>query len=280
MKLIDRIESKSELLAAKDRIAMVLRDRLSLNLRQGRLNEVTAALLGARDWNTAVGVVSKREHEPVADRRAAIAAEAFVGDLRDATNQDRLDVFCLAFDDLVFDHIGTSEAVSREINNQGPVAQIRALLEASGPGVFEEIIKAIGGEWAPRLMLREIIHRALSMAGYEPPAIMVRVSDDAGHDEFLADATIYFEHLHLTGELEQAIERMRAGGFRGEAMEPLVEFLAGHPQLTSAEPQRFADLLARCMLLAVSAPDEAGYYCVANEAQVDAWLEVLARRES
>ncbi|WP_429037473.1 hypothetical protein [Aeromonas media] len=56
MNMIQNIKSKKELSSFKSHVGKILAENLSLNLKAGRLNEVTAKLLGVNDWNTALGM--------------------------------------------------------------------------------------------------------------------------------------------------------------------------------------------------------------------------------
>lgn len=55
MNLLDRIYSTQEALSFRDHVAKVLKDDLTLNFKQRKLDELVAHILGAKDWNTVMG---------------------------------------------------------------------------------------------------------------------------------------------------------------------------------------------------------------------------------
>lgn len=60
MNMIDRIQSTEEATSLRDHIAKVLMNDLSLNLKQRKLDELVSHLIGAKDWNTALGTITNR----------------------------------------------------------------------------------------------------------------------------------------------------------------------------------------------------------------------------
>lgn len=56
MNMIERINTTEELTSFKSHLSKVLSSELSLNLKTGKLNEVTAKILGVQDWNTVLGM--------------------------------------------------------------------------------------------------------------------------------------------------------------------------------------------------------------------------------
>lgn len=60
MNLINQIQNEEELLSVRDHIRNVMADKMSLPMGLGKANERVAWMLGARDWNTAVGMVKNR----------------------------------------------------------------------------------------------------------------------------------------------------------------------------------------------------------------------------
>jgi len=67
MSTIDLFESKEQLLSFRDTVGTVLSEVLSTRLKGRRLDELSARLLGAADFNTALGLV---------DRKASTSAQA------------------------------------------------------------------------------------------------------------------------------------------------------------------------------------------------------------
>lgn len=52
MNLIDRINSVEEAISFRDHFAKTLQADLSINLKQRKLDEIVAHMLGSNNWNT------------------------------------------------------------------------------------------------------------------------------------------------------------------------------------------------------------------------------------
>ncbi|WP_315695499.1 hypothetical protein [Pseudomonas taiwanensis] len=65
MSTIDLFESKEQLLSFRDRVGTVLSEALSTRVKGRRLDELSARLLGAADFNTALGLVDRKENTSV-----------------------------------------------------------------------------------------------------------------------------------------------------------------------------------------------------------------------
>lgn len=65
MSLIEFITTEKKLLSERDRIGTVLEKELSIKLGPAKLNERVAKLLGAKDWNTALGTVKKKSNKKI-----------------------------------------------------------------------------------------------------------------------------------------------------------------------------------------------------------------------
>lgn len=142
MKLIDRIHSETELKSVRAQIDRVIQKRLGSALSQRKLDEFVADFIGAKDFNTAMGLVRMAESIPQgvevhksmkpAHSSMANAEENIEGWYRImlaiekqgyATGDDIQEML----DDTVFDFVGTSQWISDNVNNQGWEAQIRAI---------------------------------------------------------------------------------------------------------------------------------------------------------
>lgn len=136
MKLIDRINSEEELKSVRDQLGRVIKERLGSGLGKRKLDEFTADFLGAKDFNTALGIARMAESIPVGvetNKKASKSDEfdvlgwnsvlkgvAWEGYASEEEVQDLLD-------ECVDDHVGMSWAISEEINNQGWIRQIAAI---------------------------------------------------------------------------------------------------------------------------------------------------------
>lgn len=65
MNLINVLNTPNDLLALRDHLGKVLSEELSLPLKSRKLNELTAKLVGAADFNTAQAVVANKPPQPV-----------------------------------------------------------------------------------------------------------------------------------------------------------------------------------------------------------------------
>lgn len=63
MNLVNRLESTEEALSFRNHLAKTLNEDLSLNLKQRKLDELAAHILGAANWNTVLGQMSKESTE-------------------------------------------------------------------------------------------------------------------------------------------------------------------------------------------------------------------------
>lgn len=63
MNLITRLESTEEALSFRNHLAKTLNEDLSLNLKQRKLDELAAHILGVANWNTVLGQMSKESTE-------------------------------------------------------------------------------------------------------------------------------------------------------------------------------------------------------------------------
>jgi hypothetical protein len=59
MNLVDRFNSREEFLAFRDHLNAVLTEKLSLPLKSRKLDELVAAVVGAKNFNTALGALEK-----------------------------------------------------------------------------------------------------------------------------------------------------------------------------------------------------------------------------
>jgi hypothetical protein len=137
MNLIDTVSSKNQLLAVRDHFQSTLKHSLGARLGkafgQRNFDELTAKLLGAADFNTAIGVVTKHtqaessneaDHYIVASDYNGFCAVIAGLLYKDYINENELYEIT---DEVVFEHIGTSKSVSNDINNQGYEKQLYEL---------------------------------------------------------------------------------------------------------------------------------------------------------
>ena len=61
MNIINKLTDPAELISFRDHVGKVMLQKMSLPLKPSKLNELTASLLGAKDWNTAQGMLAKKE---------------------------------------------------------------------------------------------------------------------------------------------------------------------------------------------------------------------------
>jgi hypothetical protein len=121
--LIDHLDSPAALLATRDQIRKVLKNDLQINLKkEHRLNEVVAHLLGAKDFQTAMGLVEKK-----ANTDSACLGTPLVAYLHSRLGDVEVDDLNEGLIDLIYDALGTSEQIS-DLNNAGLAAQCHQLL--------------------------------------------------------------------------------------------------------------------------------------------------------
>lgn len=79
MNLIDRLNSQEELFAFRDHLANVLSEKLSIPLKARKLDEFVSAVVGAVNFNTALGIVNK----PVTSTMDVVRKSAISTDSRE-----------------------------------------------------------------------------------------------------------------------------------------------------------------------------------------------------
>jgi hypothetical protein len=66
MNLIDRINSVEEAISFRDHFAKTLQADLSINLKQRKLDEIVAHMLGSNNWNTVLGQLTAKTSNVIA----------------------------------------------------------------------------------------------------------------------------------------------------------------------------------------------------------------------
>lgn len=170
MNLINKIENREELISTRDHFGNVLKEHLSLNLKMGKLEQITSYLLGSSDFNTAMAQANKRNRpritvDDLKDRkRYGVMAdirgiEDTCGDLvveylSTKINQDELLELCPEMDQLVWESIGTSKHISNTINNMGLEVQIQKLALVTGmPWVWDKLNHLLDIHVGPRIFM-------------------------------------------------------------------------------------------------------------------------------
>lgn len=64
MNIIDKVKTRGELFSLRDHIAKTLRIDLGMDIKQRKIDEITAHIIGAKNWNTAYGMVLKIDPLP------------------------------------------------------------------------------------------------------------------------------------------------------------------------------------------------------------------------
>ena len=139
MNLIDRIYSVDELKSFRDHVGLMIEDRFGSPLKGRNLDEFTADLLKAKDFNTAMGLARIAESVP----KGVITHQK----TQNSLNGEELKIrawFCVltgciadgyisaadaevVMDEAVDEFVGTSQDISDNINNQGLEQQVRAI---------------------------------------------------------------------------------------------------------------------------------------------------------
>ncbi|WP_410951200.1 hypothetical protein [Pseudomonas sp. S1(2024)] len=87
MSTIDLFESKEQLLSFRDRVGTVLSEVLSTRIKGRRLDELAARLLGAADFNTALGLVDRKVSTSVQSMEPLTQALNLIWRLREYCKQ-------------------------------------------------------------------------------------------------------------------------------------------------------------------------------------------------
>lgn len=143
MKMIDRVHSVEELKSLRNQLHRVIKKRLGSKLGKRKLDEFTADFLGAKDFNTALGLAKMNESIPVGVK--VHPTTSFSTHSSNSNTDDNikgwyrvLDAIVKqkyaeeqhvqeTLDETVFDFVGTTKWISENVNNQGWERQIQAI---------------------------------------------------------------------------------------------------------------------------------------------------------
>lgn len=143
MKMVDRIHSEEELKSVRNQLGRVIKQRLGSKLSNRKLDEFTADFLGAKDFNTALGLAKMAESIPVgvevygknvgpahsSQSNTDANIKGWYRVLRAIVTQEYADEEDVQdmLDETVFDFVGTTKWISDNVNNQGWERQIQAI---------------------------------------------------------------------------------------------------------------------------------------------------------
>lgn len=196
MKLIDRIESKAELKSVRDQIGRVIEARLGSPLKGRKLDEFTADLLGAKDFNTAMGLMGIAESipkgvesfrkTPGSNRNDEVNVKAWYYVLLGVVKDEYADEADLQdmLDHSVDDFVGTSHWISDNINNQGWERQIQAIASEMALSLLRHRVSEITGITEPDL--DECVNKCASM-----------IRDGFFNAEFAPDILAFSVNKHI-----------------------------------------------------------------------------------
>jgi len=150
MPLFTLIPDEKALESEKSRLLQYLADELSITFKsERRRHEVVAKLLGAKDWNTLIGIVRKKTSEVVVVREPVRVGEFITTYLHGRFGIRAYEVISElieAMDECVFNRYGDAKWVSDKINNQGLDVQLNHLANDSVPVLTSETIKLLLSE--------------------------------------------------------------------------------------------------------------------------------------
>jgi len=152
MSLIQSITSQENLLSTRDHFQKTLKEtlgkRLGKSFGQRDFDELIAKLLGAKDFNTAMGMVPA--HKPasaVHDEHYTVSSEynalcAVVTGLLAQNYLPNVELYGM-LDELIFVHVGSTKEISDMVNNQG---YQRQLLELQRVGALSSVYEPLADE--------------------------------------------------------------------------------------------------------------------------------------
>lgn len=258
MNLIDLIKSPQDLMALRDHIGAVLKAQLDLPLKSRKLNELTAKIVGAADFNTAEAM-SKRPKVST-DIDPFVVVDLTGGVPHIYSDRPIKGVVVSADADEVENAVSNESAVS-DINGT-PLACWHVESFASSDHVrVAQHFKA-----APS-------HAEMSTPGSERVCIRASIKSDDGLAEAEFNAVAYFDNLH-TDAVDATIANLKACGFSGDyPADEVAIMVSGQPGYQDVKAV-FAYIDARNQAHAVAgqSPDE-GFYVEINEEDVMSWAK-------
>lgn len=139
MQLINRIENTDELKSFRDQVGRVIEKKMGSPLKGRKLDEIAAEFLGAKDFNTAMGLVRMSEsipkgvetfrNTPRSNANHGLNIQAWYSVLLGVVKDEFADEEGVQdmLDDTVYDFVGTTKWVSDNVNNQGWERQVEAI---------------------------------------------------------------------------------------------------------------------------------------------------------
>lgn len=210
MNLINVLNTPSDLLALRDHLGKVLSEELSLPLKSRKLNELTAKLVGAADFNTAQAVVANKPPQPVLPDQIRIVLDVSNGDNFLCSNYPVTGIIINSADD-----------------------ELQYARDNEIPNIVQDVAGKEFAYWTmvPVGEATEVAH-IFAQAAAEPetgPYIKGSiVSDDGQHEEDF-DAFPYFEKLTVA-QTQEVIGKLEEEGWSGGyTCDEIAQSLRNHP---------------------------------------------------
>lgn len=217
MNLINAINTLQDLLSLRDHVGKILSAELSIPLKPRKLNELTARLIGAADFNTAQAIVANKKTEP--------AFREPINIVLDVTNGDNL-IYC--------DH------PIRGVIIDSSVDEVMYSLNNKIPNVFKDAINqdfvywtmADGGNVLGKEEIDCYIAQA-NMTNEPEPQFPAIISSDDQLSEAHFNAYHYFKSMSVEA-VAAAITKLDSEGWAdgwigGYASDAIAEALRSEP---------------------------------------------------
>jgi hypothetical protein len=198
MNMIDSINSVQDLLSLRDHIGKVMGEAMNLPLKSRKLNELTAKLIGAQDFNTAQAIIVNKE--------AVEAVKAPIDVVIDVTHGDYLLYSGAAIRAVIIDRSKDEVGFARENDIPNLIDDF-----FDGKAAFW-MVDSNGGSESDYLSARHYIDQAYDCIKPEPyfPA---RITSDDGDSEAEFNAYPYFRNLKGHAEIALAIANLDSQGW-------------------------------------------------------------------
>lgn len=257
MKMIDLIKTPEDLLALRDHIGEVLKTQLDLPLKSRKLNELTAKIVGAADFNTAEAMSRKPE---MASSDQFVVVDLTGGVPHIYSNQPVKGVVINADADEVANAVLNDTAVNDQNGIQLACWHVESFASDDHARVAEHFKKT-----------PSCVEVTAPQTLHTPIRASIQSDDGLAQADF--DAFVYFENLHPDA-VEATIDSLKSCDFSGDyPADEVAIMISGQPGYEDVKAVfAYIDTRNEASAVAGLSQDE-GFYVEINYDDVMRWLK-------
>jgi hypothetical protein len=258
MNLINVLNTPNDLLALRDHLGKVLSEELSLPLKSRKLNELTAKLVGAADFNTAQAVVANKPPQPVMPDQIKIVLDISNGDNFLCSNYPVTGIIINSAEDEL--HYARDNEIPNVVKDvAGKEFAYWTMVPVGDAAEVEHIFANVAAEPITCPYLKGTI-----------------LSDDGQHEEDF-DAFPYFEKLTVA-QTQEVIGKLEEEGWSGGyTCDEIAQSLRNYPKFDYVYLARVFEAIDSIndRNEREGRPRDQGFTVTINEQAVRAWLKQL-----